>query len=137
MMNDNIQHTQEAGEVSPEEAMRLAQEKDTEDAGRRPAPAWDRRVSVVAVLWSLFQLYVTIFPALDAIRLRAWHIGFLFVMVFLLYPASRRVERHSPGALDWPVMAAGLFAFAYMILSYDNIAERGGWFAPEDYAVAA
>jgi TRAP transporter 4TM/12TM fusion protein len=93
------------------------------------------------MLWSLFQLHVTVFPVMDALRLRAWHIVFLFVMAFLLYPASRRdgpPERPaSPGWLDWPVMAAGIFAFAYMILSYDRIAERGGWFAPEDYAVAA
>ena len=141
MMDNNMQHTQEAVDASPEEAMRLAQEKDVEDAGRRPAPAWDRRVSAVAILWSLFQLYVTVFPVMDAIRLRAWHIIFMFVMAFLLYPASRRAEREgrsaSPGCFDWPVMGAGLFAFAYMILSYDRIAERGGWFAPEDYAVAA
>ena len=75
---------------------------------------------------------------LDALRLRAWHIMFMLVLAFLLYPASRRAARTRlrPAAGDFLCIGAGLAAFGYMLAQYDSIAERGGYFLSQDYAAA-
>ena len=120
-----------------EKAQRLVQDKESEARGRGLTPAWDKALTCAAVIWSLFQLCTAVLPVLDAMRLRAWHIMFMLVLAFIIYPCSRRSRgRSAPGLADWLPLGCGLFAFAYHILSYDGIAERGGWFMPQDYAVA-
>ncbi|MDR2051507.1 MAG: TRAP transporter permease [Deltaproteobacteria bacterium] len=128
--------------AAAENAQRLIKEKESEARTRVLSSPWESILTAVAVLWSLFQLYVTAFPVLDAIRLRAGHIIFMFTLAFFMYPALRRKKKDSgrtgrPEVADWLSLALGVFAFGYMILQYDSIAERGGWFKPLDYFVAA
>ncbi|MDR2504204.1 MAG: TRAP transporter permease [Deltaproteobacteria bacterium] len=124
-------------------ALELVREKESEARSLKLAPAWERAVTILAVIWALFQLYVTAFPSLDAVRLRACHLMFMLVMAFILYPARQQgknalfVKNGRPAVLDWLSLSAGIFAFGYMSLRYDIIALRGGWFDPADYAVAA
>jgi TRAP transporter 4TM/12TM fusion protein len=125
------------------EALRLAEEKEHEARVSALRGPWDKALSVLAIGWSFFQIYVTLFPALDALRLRAWHIMFMFLLAFFMYPVfssgkwSQASTRARPGLIDALCAGAGLSAFIYMVLTYDGIAERGGWFQPQDYAVAA
>jgi TRAP transporter 4TM/12TM fusion protein len=119
-------------------ATRLIEEKESEARVRTLSPPWEKALTVLAVVWALFQLYCTVVPTLDALRLRAWHIMFMMCLAFFMYPfRSSARNRRSPAAPDFLSLAVGLSAFVFMILRYDVIAERGGWFEPEDYVVAA
>ncbi len=121
------------------EAQRLVESRESESRTRQYTGPWSRIITVIAVVWSLFQLYATTFGGLDALRLRAWHIMFMLVLAFLLFPGLRREkrERTRPTLADGVCILAGLFAFGYLVLHYDAIAERGGYFLPEDYLVAS
>jgi TRAP transporter 4TM/12TM fusion protein len=122
------------------EAQRLVEEKENEARVRRMSVPWEKAVSFLAVVWSLFQLYVTIFPALDALRLRAVHVMFMLTLAFLMYPVFKRQRQGGlsrPVAADFVCVAVGLSSFGYLLLMHDALAERGGWFMPLDYAVAA
>ena len=131
------------GETSAQEAelqaMALVEEKDSELRTRRFGPRWTRIISAITVIWALFQMYATTFSVFDAVRLRVWHILFLLLLSFLLYPAWRKEKRtrSAPTILDALCIGAGFFAFGYMLLQYDIITMRGGFFLPMDYLAAS
>ncbi|MCC8193108.1 MAG: TRAP transporter permease [Deltaproteobacteria bacterium] len=119
--------------------MALVEEKDSELRVRRFGPGWTRVITVIAVIWALFQMYATTFSVLDAIRLRTVHILFLLVLSFLLYPAWRMEKRtrSAPTLFDVLCIAAGMFAFGYLFTQYDTISMRGGYFLPMDHVAAS
>ncbi|MDQ0339676.1 TRAP transporter 4TM/12TM fusion protein [Caldalkalibacillus uzonensis] len=95
-------------------------------------------ITALSVIWGLFQLYVSSFGVLDAIILRSWHIIFLLVMVFLLFPAGKKpaYSLHRPTWWDCICLLAGAASFGYLILNYSEIALRGGYLLPLDYLFA-
>ena len=95
-------------------------------------------ITALAVIWGLFQLYVSSFGVMDAIILRSWHVIFLLIFAFLLFPARRKTADAWRRWTWWDALctAAGLFAFGYLIVHYRDIALRGGYLLPMDYVVA-
>ena len=119
-----------------DKAQKLVEDKESESRVRHLAGFWNAAVTVLAVSWALFQMYVNTFPVLDAMKLRAWHIMFMLVLAFLMYPAWRGEGRKRPTVLDGLCIAAGLFAFGYLVLEYNDITMRGGFLLPLDNWVA-
>ena len=117
-----------------QQAAALVEEKESESRVRHYGPLWTGITSAIAVLWSLFQLYLAVFPVFDAIRLRVWHILFMLTLAFLLYPAwhGEARKRRRPGWADIVSIAAGYVAFGYLLLNYEAITLRGGWFTTPD-----
>ncbi|ABR46867.1 TRAP transporter, 4TM/12TM fusion protein [Alkaliphilus metalliredigens QYMF] len=101
--------------------------------------SFSKVVTIIAVFWSLFQLYATGFGVFDAIRLRAWHIIFLFTMAFLLYPtySKEKKVRSVPPIWDIVCIALSIGSFGYLLLNYQNIVLRGGYLLPMDYIIAS
>ncbi|MDR2826245.1 MAG: TRAP transporter permease [Deltaproteobacteria bacterium] len=120
------------------QAQTLIEDKESESRVRSFGPSWSRIISTIAILWSLFQLYLAFFPVLDAIRLRVWHIIFMLTLAFLLYPAFKKEPRTRtrPTIFDIICICTGYFAFGYFLFNYENIALRGGYFFPLDHTVA-
>ncbi|MDR3073982.1 MAG: TRAP transporter permease [Deltaproteobacteria bacterium] len=119
--------------------MALVEEKESELRVRKFGPRWTLAVSAIAVFWALFQLYATTFSVFDAVRLRVLHILFLLLLSFLIYPAFPREKRRraAPTPFDALCIAAGFAPFAYMLLQYETIVMRGGFFLPADYLAAS
>lgn len=121
-------------------AQALVEEKESESRFRHYGKGpWAAAISALAVVFSLFQMYASTFSAFDAMTLRSWHIIFLLVLSFLMYPAwkGERRSRTRPTLFDALCIAAGLFSFGYLILNYTEITLRGGYFLPVDYFVAS
>lgn len=79
-------------------------------------------VSCIAVIWAGFQLYTTAFGLLPEIKQRSVHLAFVFALVFILYPASKKYK-----ALRFVDLLLGLSSvasMAYIALNYDNIVMR-------------
>ena len=121
------------------EAQALVEERESESRLRRFPSAWNLAISALAVSWAIFQMYASTFSIFDAIELRAWHILFMLTLAFLMYPAWRGEKRNRkcPTLFDALCIGAGFFAFGYLLLNYRDIALRGGYFEPMDYAVAS
>ncbi len=61
---------------------------EVEYGGRNPI-AWQKTmIFVVAVAWSIFQLYASWLGKIDAMTLRAIHLAFAFAISFLAYPSK-------------------------------------------------
>lgn len=97
-------------------------------------------VTGILVIWSLFQLYTSSFGVLEAIKMRAWHLGFLLILSFLIYPASKKSanKRKLPTVWDMICILLTLISMGYLLLTYDTFArERFGIHIEMDYYMAA
>ena len=62
---------------------------EVEGVWRRPTGAMGVVIPVIAVAWSLFQLAVASFWTLDSLQVRAVHLAFALLLIFLARPCFR------------------------------------------------
>jgi len=86
MSNHDIQEKDEGIEV----ARRMAEEE--EGIGRRPQGLPQYVIPFIAVLWSFFQLSIASWLILDSTFIRAFHLGFALLIVFLNYPLFKKTR---------------------------------------------
>ncbi|MDA3129455.1 TRAP transporter permease [Aliibacillus thermotolerans] len=96
-------------------------------------------VTVLAIIWSIFQIYAAGTGVLDAMRLRAWHMMFLLTMTFLLFPAFRKKGGtvRFPTFFDVICILLTIVVFGYFLVNYSEIALRGGYLLQMDYIIGA
>jgi TRAP transporter 4TM/12TM fusion protein len=127
--------------LSTEKLEQLVAEADT--GGRKPA-GWARRaLFLIAVAWSVFQLwYASPLPfvlgvfLLNDTQARAIHLTFALLLAFLAYPATRRSPRTRIPAGDWALALVAAAAPLYMFVFYRELAERPGVPIAADLVVA-
>jgi len=125
-----------ADQVASEEVVQELLEKyDKESQFRKFAPKSKLAllVTAIAVSFSVFQLWVAGFGALEAIKLRSIHLTFVMVLIFLLYPARKKGMRGKPGIVDWVMVALSIVAGLYMVFANEPLAMRGGLPITQDY----
>ena len=89
---------------------------------------WQKTITVLSVLWVVFQLYYTTIGTMEAIIFRAIT-GMLFlIFCFLIYPANKKKpSKKIPSKLDLTLIAVTISVFLYFILNYHRIALKGGF----------
>jgi TRAP transporter 4TM/12TM fusion protein len=124
-----------AGEAS--DAAKAAAMVEEAETGGRHLRGWGRwLVAGVAIAWSLFQLSLPAFLRLNSDYVRAIHLVFAIVLVYLSFPALKKHRLKGPWSflsdrdrLPWLDVAlavlAGLAA-SYYALNYEQLAQRGG-----------
>lgn len=135
--NQNVESNKEAELTSQEQD--LLEKHDSEYRVRHYMGKFALFVSFFAIIWSIFQLYVNSIGILDAIRLRSWHIIFLLIMAFMLYPGFKRErrKRRLPTLWDFICILATIASFGYLLSNYTDIVRRGGYLLPIDYVFGA
>ncbi len=118
-------------QVSRAELEKIVAEADI--GGRRPDGIAGRLLAVIAVSWSLFQLWYAsplafyfnlgIFNDTQA---RAIHLSFDFALVFLAYPAFESSPRNRIPAIDWILAAIAVASVLYLLIFYQALAMRSG-----------
>ena len=85
-------------------------------------------ITVLMVIWVIFQQWFSTFGIISAINLRAIHCLFLLMFTFLLYPPVKKQDQDlkHPHAADIILIAMAFFAFGFLILKYTEIARSGG-----------
>ncbi|MHB8785918.1 MAG: TRAP transporter permease [Thauera sp.] len=127
-------------ELSDEELKKIVAEADT--GGRKPTGFTAQLLLMVALAWSLFQLWIAsplpfslgVFVFNDT-ESRAIHLAFAIFLAFAAYPALKRSPRDYVPVQDWVLAAVGAFCAAYLFLFYKELAERPG--TPTDMDLAA
>lgn len=109
---------------------------DLEDGGgqRNFLGMWAKVLLVLAVIWTFFQLYMSSYGVMDAIKFRAWHLLFLLLFSFLLYPAKKSRKGKKPAVSDLLLIVLAVSVFAYFLITYDTfIRDRFGVNTTMDY----
>jgi TRAP transporter 4TM/12TM fusion protein len=82
--------------------------------------------SVIAVMFTLFQLYTGVFGAFPDLIQRSVHIGFAMVLGFLLYAATNRSPKDRFSVIDLIGMILGIVVCTHAALNYDRIMMNPG-----------
>lgn len=111
--------------------------QEEEELGFRRVQGWQKLlVPSIALIWSLFQLSLSSWLLLDSTYIRAIHLTFALLIVFLSYPMFKR-DINIPGlrwlgekhGIPWPdFVLAGIASGAalYLAIDYEGIANRIG-----------
>ena len=115
-----------------DEAKRLAEEE--EGIGRKP-DGWQKYlIPTIAIAWSLFQLSLPRFVLLDSTYIRAIHLAFAMVLIFLNYPLLKKpifglkyfAQHKRIPILDMVIAAVAAYCALYLVIHYDQIISRYG-----------
>lgn len=110
-----------------EKAQKLMEDKDSESRTRVFGGSMDKLLTVILVVWAIFQVWANTFGTLGAVKLRAAHIMFLLPLAFILYPTYKKERRRRKGIPVWDValIAATVACFGYILWRYDALARTG------------
>lgn len=119
-------------QMSMEDVEALMHKYDPESNVRK-LHGWRRGlVTLIALLFSLFQLYTAQIGGLDSLQQRPIHLAFVLCLIFLLYPMYKKSKkRDTIPAWDFTFALIGAFLGLYWILFYNDLVYRTGdhtWF---------
>lgn len=95
-------------------------------------------ITALFLIWSVFQVYANTIGIIDAMSLRTWHLFFLMLFTFLLFPTypSENRKRTLPPVWDIVLLGVLLFTFWYLLKNYIVVAKRGGYLLSSDLWLA-
>jgi TRAP transporter 4TM/12TM fusion protein len=110
--------------VVDEEARRKAEEFVEQEEGvhRRFTGRTEIAIGTMAVLMSLYHLYAA-YAIIPAHILRATHVGFVLLLVFLLFPAAKRFRARIHWS-DVLLSLLGVASIGYLLVDFDEFIER-------------
>ncbi len=128
-MTDLEKHEKEEG---LDLAKKLAEEE--EGVGRLPKGPSRYVIPTIAVVWSFFQLSIASWLILDTVYIRAIHLGFALLIVFLNYPFLKKTRfgleflsaTDKIPVFDYIVALIAAFSAIYIVLDFGGIMERIG-----------
>ena len=128
MSNHDIQEKDEGLEL----ARRMAEEE--EGIARRPKGFAKYVIPTIAVAWCFFQLSIASWLILDSTFIRAIHLGFALLIVFLNYPLFKKTRfglkyfsaKDRIPILDYLIGIIATFAAIYIVVDYAGLTTRYG-----------
>ncbi|XWY21294.1 TRAP transporter permease [Bisgaard Taxon 45] len=122
-MTDKIQ-TATTNLGSREQA--ILEKYDRESVTRQTNPLQKGLITVIAVCYSLFHLYITFYP-LPTLLQRAIHVGVGAILIFLIYPATQKNRQGGVAWYDWVWIGIASLGVGYLVHQYNDIMTiRGG-----------
>jgi len=128
MNEKNIHETDDGLEL----AKRLAEEE--EGISRKPKGPGKYIIPFIAIVWSLFQLSLPSWLVLDSTFIRAIHLGFAMLIVFLNYPLFKKTrfglkyfsQKDRIPLLDYIIAVVACLSALYIAIDYSGMTERYG-----------
>ncbi len=112
--------------------------KEVEKAQRVLEGNQKKIVSYIAIAFSIFQIYVNSFSNMPSTIRNAYHLAFLLVLAFLLYPASGKSPKGRFTKADVVLAVLGACTGIYLAVNFNIIhIERGSMAVTRDYVFAA
>jgi TRAP transporter 4TM/12TM fusion protein len=131
----------EINTTSREKLEAMVAEADT--GGRKPTGMTARLIFVIAMCWSLFQLwyaspipYAFNFAVFNDGQARVIHLSFAFLLAFTTFPALKSSPRSYVPIYDWVFAILGVIAAAYLLFYYKELSQRSGLPTTADVVVS-
>jgi len=94
-----------------------------EGATRRLSPALARLVTAIGVAMSVYHVYVVVTGVPEALILRGVHLGFAYVLIFLVYPRGAR-DRDRVLPADLLLIGLTLASIGWLFWNYEHVRTR-------------
>ena len=114
----------------------LLEKFDPESRYLRLTGRWAGIVRIIAILFSLFQLYTALFGVFEAQIQRTTHLMFALCVVYMLYPLRRKRGDENIHPLDLFLAILSLAAGSYSLLNYEVLMESAGLYSTVDFGMA-
>lgn len=108
-------------------------ERAAELGANRLDAAWRISIGILAIGFSLFQLYSNGLTLMPSFKQNAWHIAFALLLGFMAFPSGRGWWR----LVDLVPALTGFLAIAFIVSRYDVMTERFGMFFQSETIAAA
>lgn len=122
-MNDDQVKSPQSDEVNIDAIM---EKFDKESSFRRLSGLQLKIVSIIAIIFSFFQLYTGAFGVLPSQLQRSIHLTFVLVLGYLLYPSLKRMPRDRFHWFDVSLAVLGGFVGLYWVYNYNGLMMRAG-----------
>ncbi len=137
-MQEIIQKTSETDTAAEVDA--ILEKYDPESRFLKLTGPWLILVKIIAVLFSLFQLYTALFGLLEAQLQRPTHLMFALTLIYLLYPTRKPKKTGHTGPQIHPADLAlsllSVIVASYSLITYENLMESAGIYSTTDYVMA-
>jgi TRAP transporter 4TM/12TM fusion protein len=110
---------------------------DKESDFRRLAGFWGKFIVVLAIAFSVFQLYTGFTGLLAAQLQRAIHLAFALSLVFLLYPATKKKSRTKIAWYDFLLAGISAAVCLYIVVNFMELVRRVGDYNATDLTFGA
>ncbi len=104
---------------------------ELERGARRPKGPSRHLLTLVALAWTLFQLWV-VREAINDTLVRSIHLAFAMILTFLAYPARKKSPQTYIPWSDFILAGVAALGALYLFLDYEGIAQRPGLPIPRD-----
>ena len=122
----------EAFETSHSEVQAIMEKYDRESVTRHLKGPLKWIVFALCILFSCVQLYAAFTANIPATQLRPLHLGFVMMLVFLIFPVTKKARRDVLPFYDVILSLAGMGVCLYCALQHVELANRIGKMLPID-----
>ncbi len=119
--------------MSDEQVKEMLSKYDKESSYRDLKGVMGWVVTILAITFSLYQLYISIFPPPPAQVHRSIHLAFALGLIYLLYPATKKGTRKKVPIIDGILALLAIYASLYWVFNFDQLITRIGAFNQQDY----
>ncbi|MDO4552865.1 MAG: TRAP transporter permease [Bacillota bacterium] len=123
-------------QLSEEEVDAILRKYDKEASYRKMSGVWKYVIIAVSITFTLFQLYMTAIEQLPAQQWRSSLLCFVVVLVFLLFPAGKKLPRNTMAWYDILLALGAVFCWGYIILNYRDLIGRIANYTQLDMIIA-
>lgn len=119
------------------EVQKLVEKYDVESRYRRLSGMPARLLKAWLVAMAAFHLYTASIGVLPIAIIRAVHLTFAIVAVFILYPATRKGSKTSVPWYDWILAGLSCGVIGYIVVMFNEISRRGALPMPYEIVLGA
>ncbi|MCK5763922.1 MAG: TRAP transporter fused permease subunit, partial [Clostridiales bacterium] len=123
--------------LTDEEQVKMMAKYDREFSYRNTVGFLKKLIFLLAVTWSLFQVYTAMMGALPPTQQRSAHIGFALVLIFLMYPMFKSDNSNKVRWYDFIFIAGSLGVVSYLFMNFAPLLMRAGAYNSTDIWVSA
>ncbi|NLI95390.1 MAG: TRAP transporter permease [Synergistaceae bacterium] len=123
--------------MDEEEIQKLVEKYDVESRYRRLSGMSAKLLKVWLVAMAAFHLYTASIGVLPIAIIRAVHLMFAIVAVFILYPATRKGSKTSVPWYDWILAGLSCGVIGYIVIMFNDISRRGALPLPHEIVLGA
>ncbi|MEW9125249.1 MAG: TRAP transporter large permease subunit, partial [Thermotaleaceae bacterium] len=133
MAKNDIHISPQIDEKKQEEIMA---KYDREFAFRKIDGAMGKVLMIIAICWSLIQLYTAAFGVFPSTIQRGQHLGFAMFLIYVLYPMRKKNKSNKIPWYDAIFALLSVFVSGYHIVFYKEIIHRAGSYTDLDIFVS-
>lgn len=122
--------------LDEEKQQELMAKYDREFAYRQLSGIFKNLVFIIAITWSLWQLYTVGFGLKPPTIQRGVHVGYALVLVFLLYPFRTKDNSNKIKWYDFIMVAASITVVGYHVMNFEKLLFRAGAYTQTDTIIS-